>query len=85
MVADFSYAMFLAYITKNTTLRNIHSYPEVGDSKFPNNFRSIFADREFENLLQERLISTKGILIGYDSTEVQIQEILQLTSTSLKN
>ena len=84
-VVAFTHGIFWEYITKNTSFRNIHTLPEIGDGKFSNNFQDLFADREFENHLHERLVGTMSILLHYDTAESRIQEILRLTNAQHKN
>ena len=84
-VVAFTHGIFWEYITKKTSLRNIYTLPEIGDSRFSNDFQELFTDREFENHLHERVLGTKGILLHYDTAENHIQEILRLTNAQPKN
>ncbi len=73
----------LHYLIRNASLRKIQNHPDVGPGNFPIELADLLSDREFDNILSERLFGVRSILEDLDGLMLSLNEILSLIDASL--
>ena len=77
-LAGFAKDSIYPILRATTAMRNYVLRPNVGPSAFPDNFEELLRNREFENVVIQKLAMTDELLDMYDDIGAQIDSALAL-------